>query len=59
MNTSALEAVRREASELEEALIYLQELDHAYTKYYARVYKRYRITLKALKKLEKASKILI
>ena len=59
MNTSALEAVRREVSELEEAIIYLQELDHAYTKYYARVYKRYRITLKALKKLEKASKILV
>lgn len=59
MNTSALEAVKREARELEEALIYLQELDHAYTKYYAQVYKRYRITLKALKKLEKASKILI
>ena len=56
---NALEAVRREVSELEEALIYLQELDHAYTKYYAQVHKRYRITLKALKKLETASKILI
>lgn len=59
MNTSALEAVKREVSELEEALIYLQELDQAYTKYYAQVHKRYRITLKALKKLEKANKILI
>lgn len=56
---NALEAVKQEVSELEEALIYLQELDQAYTKYYAQVHKRYRITLKALKKLEKASKILI
>lgn len=59
MNTSVLEAVKREARVLEEALIYLQELDQAYTKYYAQVHKRYRLTLKALKKLEKANKILI
>ena len=40
MNVLALEVVRREVSELGEALIYHQELDHAYTKYYTRVCER-------------------
>lgn len=36
MNTSALEAVKREVSEPEEALVYLQELDQQLRVYHGR-----------------------